>query len=439
MHNLFFEYKEQRLQRYKDISWDYWNEQYNLLLAATELEFEISNVTTRSGGRVYIQGNDGSPFETLLWKNLLPNITKLEIEKNEIIPGTYEYIFKPIVEFQNTLLPTVSPTVPTTDGIIGTNSIYFGSPGTGKSYAVSKQTDGTEVYKITFHPEYDYFSFVGGYKPAMNGSDIEYKFVPQPFLNAYINAWDNLESTAPTKQFYLQIEEINRGNCAEIFGDLFQLLDRDVNGCSQDSINASEELKDYLIERFEETHPAIVGGKIKLPSNLSLIATMNTSDQSLFPMDSAFKRRWDWEYVQINYSCDKSDFIINLDNDISYEWLEFLKKINIKILSATHSQDKQIGNWFVNPKIDKIIDQRTFINKVLFYLWNDVFKDEEETIFITDDGDITFENFFPSDSNSAILIQNILKKHLDLDPILVTPTTIPEETEELKRVNESIY
>ncbi|MEA1973296.1 MAG: AAA family ATPase, partial [Candidatus Cloacimonadota bacterium] len=274
---------------------------------------------------------------------------------------------------------------------VANNIIYFGSPGTGKSNTVDALTMGSNVRKITFHTEYDYHSFVGGYKPSMNGDDIVYKFVPQIFTKIYIEAWRN-----PTEHYYLQIEEINRGNCAEIFGDLFQLLDRDSDGSSKYDVDANEELLKYLTEKLGEAHDGIVDGKIKIPKNLSIIATMNTSDQSLFPMDSAFKRRWDWEYMKIDYDCAASSFIIKLNNGNSYEWLKFLKAVNKLIFKSTGSPDKQIGNWFINATDTRgIINEKTFINKVLFYLWNDVFKDEEESLFdVGEENHLVYEDLF---------------------------------------------
>lgn len=311
------------------------------------------------------------------------------------------------------------------------NIIVYGSPGTGKSFEADKKTGANEeeklqfVEKTTFHPEYDYNCFVGGYKPIMNEesdeSKIEYKFVPQIFTNAYVKAWNDLGN-----HYFLQIEEINRGNCAEIFGDLFQLLDRDDTGKSQYSISASEELKTHL--KKELTNDGLEGiknDKLRLPPNLSIIATMNTSDQSLFPMDSAFKRRWDWEYVSIQYEKEnnKSDFIIELENKSKYSWLEFLKAVNKEILDATDSQDKQIGNWFINAKnTENIINEKTFINKVVFYLWNDVLKDEDNTVFIDkdkviiDSKNMTYEHFFTYNNNSA-LVEHILKTNLQLEPL----------------------
>jgi len=289
---------------------------------------------------------------------------------------------------------------------VASNTIYFGSPGTGKSNTVDALTRGSNVRKITFHPEYDYHSFVGGYKPSMDGTNIVYKFVPQIFTKIYIDAWQH-----PNEAYYLQIEEINRGNCAEIFGDLFQLLDRDSDGSSKYNIDTSEELLAYLTEKLGEGHDGIIDGKIKLPNNLSIIATMNTSDQSLFPMDSAFKRRWNWEYMKIDYACEKSNFTIKLDNGNTYEWLDFLAVVNKLIFETTGSPDKQIGNWFINAiDTSKIIDEKTFINKVLFYLWNDVFKDEDESLFNIDGKTKTYEDFFTQNENSTLIVKMIDEK-----------------------------
>ncbi len=301
------------------------------------------------------------------------------------------------------------------------NKIYYGAPGTGKSHRADIETNGKEVQKVTFHPDYDYHSFVGGYKPTMvgdgNDAKITYKFVPQIFTKIYVDAWKNFDEGNDIKPFYLQIEEINRGNCAEIFGDLFQLLDRKSDGSSKYEITAEEELYKYLLSNdgFGGDHEGIKDGKLRFPSNLKIIATMNTSDQSLFPMDSAFKRRWDWEYVPIDYNCSYSDFTIQLNNGKSFKWLSFLKTINEEILEITKSQDKQIGNWFIDAQNSgKVISESTFINKVIFYLWNDVFKDEENTIFKSTDGkNLSYTTFFEKET-STNLLSDILEKRLGL-------------------------
>lgn len=247
--------------------------------------------------------------------------------------------------------------------------IFYGSPGTGKSRTVENITRNKRIIRTTFHPETDYHSFIGNYKPVMNGSNIEYKFVPQAFTKAYCEALKN-----PNVLHFLIIEEINRGNCAQIFGDIFQCLDRDETGKSKYEVDCNEDLANYLKEVFADTD--IVADKIILPNNLYILATMNTSDQSLFPMDSAFKRRWDWEFVPINYEDANSLNIII--GDSTYNWGNFIEIINPKIKELTGSEDKQLGNRFVNPNDGNItFDQ--FRSKVLFYLWSEVYKDEYGT------------------------------------------------------------
>ncbi len=252
--------------------------------------------------------------------------------------------------------------------------IYYGTPGSGKSHKVDSEVlngvDDDFVFRTTFHPDSDYASFVGCYKPRMEDDQIRYEFTPQAFTQAYVKAWQN-----PDKQVYLVIEEINRGNCAQIFGDLFQLLARK-NGVSEYPIDGDDDLRQYLEKELNEAGKAgIANGKIKLPANLNILATMNTSDQSLFPMDSAFKRRWNWECVPIDYNNPKSsEFRISI-GDQNYKWLDFLKNVNTHIFNTTGSEDKQMGNFF----IDSNVDERQFVNKVMFYLWNDVCKDEVGT------------------------------------------------------------
>lgn len=287
--------------------------------------------------------------------------------------------------------------------------IYYGAPGTGKSHKIKKilgeyegcpeeeKVPKENIFRTTFHPDSDYSTFVGAYKPTMEkqndkiytkeeliskltvmknsgvpyssqkfgakywrslkqlnladkkeilqacgmsdnytvefdkgtavgeeylaGSEesrIIYSFVPQTFLNAYIRAYQTNDNV------YLIIEEINRGNCAQIFGDLFQLLDRDKTGKSEYTIKADADLKTYLEEKLGENNPGIKNGELSLPSNLYIFATMNTSDQSLFPIDSAFKRRWDWKYEPIKYK--NTDWEIDIDEH-KYSWVSFQKRL----------------------------------------------------------------------------------------------------------------
>ena len=252
-------------------------------------------------------------------------------------------------------------------------AIYYGCPGTGKSHTIKmiaegkngekviKYEDGTtNVFRTTFHPDYDYATFVGGYKPLKNeNNELDYQFIPQVFTNAYVQALKHTDNP-----IFLIIEEINRGNCAQIFGDLFQLLDR-TNGVSDYGIKPDTELSKFLKKQGVEHR------ELKLPKNLRIYATMNTSDQSLFPMDSAFKRRWAMEYMPINYSHDiASQFTIEVAGK-KYLWIKFLEMVNERIIDATDSEDKQMGEFFIKGNVN----EREFINKVMFYLWNDVCKD----------------------------------------------------------------
>lgn len=291
------------------------------------------------------------------------------------------------------------------------NKIFYGAPGTGKSHKVKEIVQGKDkrTERITFHPEYDYSSFVGGYKPTMDGDNIRYEFVPQAFTNIYTKAWNDLDN-----DYYLVIEEINRGNCAEIFGDIFQLLDR----TNDYKITPSKELKEHLeIELKDNSN--IDAEKLLLPPNLNILATMNTSDQSLFPMDSAFKRRWDWEYIPINYSREEdknssAKFVVKMSDDESFKWLDFIEEVNKKISQNDNlGMDKCLGNYFIKPENDEIeID--TFINKAIFYLWNDVFKDEieEDSIF---KNKTTYENFFPIDDENGIQRVRDILDDLEID------------------------
>ena len=329
-----------------------------------------------------------------------------------------KYIFPPIIhKCENASENTVSPV----------QIIYFGSPGTGKSHEVATYLDKLidngklkkeNIFRTTFHPDYDFASFVGTYKPMTNGDAIRYEFEPQVFTEAYVKAWKDTN-----EQVYLVIEEINRGNCAQIFGDLFQLLDRK-NGFSEYPIKADASLRKYL-EREDvlgNDSDGINDGKLKLPANFNIIATMNTSDQSLFPMDSAFKRRWNWKYVPTKIveseHKDRSLTVCNPDKDsdvlvnynfksrklkldqYEYNWSAFLQKVNSKIFEVTRSDDKKLGFWFLKPQAQNSEDLSVsdFVSKVVFYLWSDVFKDvgpkASNPFTITDkDGKMTVMSF----------------------------------------------
>lgn len=317
--------------------------------------------------------------------------------------------------------------------------IFYGAPGTGKSHTIKEQTKCEDVVRTTFHPDSDYSTFVGAYKPTtktvpvktvigtkavavedengkpMTEEKIVYEFVCQAFLQAYVEAWKklakpNIDDTVEKE--YLIIEEINRGNCAQIFGDLFQLLDRDDHGFSEYPIKADADMQKQLKKAFDgitipqakdinglfkdenDIVSQVLNGEILLlPNNLYIWATMNTSDQSLFPIDSAFKRRWDWQYVPI---CDaRKDWTIEVGEN-KYDWWVFLSKINTYIYDATFSEDKKLGYFFCKAE-NGVISAEKFVSKVIFYLWNDVFKDTEfdgDAFRDENGGKLSFDKFY---------------------------------------------
>lgn len=333
--------------------------------------------------------------------------------------------------------------------------IYYGAPGTGKSYEIDQITKVYGAIRTTFHPDSDYSTFVGAYKPTMTKVElrdmsghlvkeegttrvvkedrITYKFVKQAFLKAYLSAWKKYsegDESGIAPQF-LVIEEINRGNCAQIFGDLFQLLDRQDNGFSSYPIEADADLqreiaeafkaeKDYMLTKELNLQGVVknyVGnlaediksGKILLlPSNFYIWATMNTSDQSLFPIDSAFKRRWDWHYVKIADA--KKDYKIKCGDEVC-DWWTFVQAVNEKIAEETSSDDKKLGYFFCKPQNEgEPIGVERFVSKVLFYLWNDVFKDGNTTDFNVSDNSNkqpSFDAFYNDDN--TINIENVRK------------------------------
>ena len=369
--------------------------------------------------------------------------------------------------------------------------IFYGAPGTGKSHTINEETKDEDVIRTTFHPDTDYSTFVGAYKPTTkevelrdlsghkvveNGEIVKedriiYEFVAQSFLQAYVSAWKKYADAnegEPQKQF-LVIEEINRGNCAQIFGDLFQLLDRNDYGFSDYPIKADADMKRQLQKAFaglviaqKDKINAMYEGKdivsqvlngdiLLLPNNLYIWATMNTSDQSLFPIDSAFKRRWDWTYMPISDA--EKNWIIEVDGN-NYDWWLFLEKINEKIGSTTNSEDKKLGYFFCKAQ-DGVISAKTFVGKVIFYLWNDVFKDYEfgDAIFNDEDGSkLSFDKFYTSEGKNskvvekkvALFLKNlgieiIATEIMSTDDTINTTSIININGKEIKKVNAIPY
>ena len=282
------------------------------------------------------------------------------------------------------------------------NRILFGAPGTGKSYTLNKEknillgVDNEINYeRVTFHPDYSYANFVGTYKSVPykdeSGKDsITYKYVPGPFMRIYVKAILN-GRTENVKPYILIIEEINRANVAAVFGDVFQLLDRDDYGVSEYPIQASEDMKKYLAE--------VLGGdpddfcQLRIPDNMFIWATMNSADQGVFPMDTAFKRRWDFTYLGIDDSENEligKYVVLGNQNRQKVEWNKLRKAINVFLAKQKINEDKQLGPYFISrsivvPKETNVIDRerfiKTFKNKVIMYLFEDAARQKRSSLF----------------------------------------------------------
>ncbi|MDF2546098.1 MAG: type restriction-modification system restriction subunit [Anaerosolibacter sp.] len=285
---------------------------------------------------------------------------------------------------------------PSAIGEIGINQIVYGAPGTGKSHYLN--TRYRNVIRVTFHPEYTYYDFVGSYKPvplykeipdlltSYDGVDsgrrepvIDYQFVPGPFTQAIIAALEQ-----PQKVHTLLIEELNRANAPAVFGDIFQLLDRDETGKSEYSINPDPELLKYLKRSLGVFGYTLPEDKLFIPANLNIVATMNSADQGVFVMDSAFKRRWHFKYMPI-----KVDGFSHEDELVSYngkkvKWKNLIKAINKHLGDLKINEDRHIGQYFMKSR--EVEDPENIQSKLLIYLWDDVVRHYRNSFF---NGEIT--------------------------------------------------
>lgn len=342
-------------------------------------------------------------------KNLTTYIPPQPIETNKFYDfsdATIDQIYSLLTS--PTIAPTTSPTIaPSINArkTTGENRIVYGAPGTGKS----KYIDGKfpDSYRVTFHPEMTYFDFVGGIKPVIKEESgnrkFSYEFIPGVFIKAWLDAYRN-----PDKSIILVIEEINRANTAAVFGDLFQLLDRNSNGKSDYHINNSE-LVDFLRnnEGIIEEEDLIGENWIKLPSNLSLIGTMNSADQGVFVMDSAFKRRWRFEYCPIEFSGTKYEkYTVP---GLNIQWKDFAEILNDHLCKKEINEDKLIGPYFLNE--DDFENIENFASKLLIYLWDDVVRYQRREVFCRTDRFSKIVEIFKG-PNSLDIFSNELKQSL---------------------------
>lgn len=280
------------------------------------------------------------------------------------------------------------------------NRIIFGAPGTGKSFnlkndceALLRHTSGS-YERVTFHPDYTYSHFVGTYKPVTDiEGNIRYQYVPGPFMRVYVDALKSSKTDKPQPHLLL-IEEINRAKVAAVFGDVFQLLDRDDEGISEFEIHASEDIRNHLAEKLDG-YPSDFD-RIRIPDNMFIWATMNSADQGVFPMDTAFKRRWHFEYLGINHKADLIKGKINLGkgtHELEVDYNRLRKAINEKLTKDYKvNEDKLLGPFFLSKRVLKtnekdgtIADPTKFIDsfksKIIMYLYEDAAKQHKHKLF----------------------------------------------------------
>lgn len=325
------------------------------------------------GGKSINRSNDWfiSPVSTLL--NMPQNdsnfIARVVGKTTEV--ATFREAFKQAIAHEWTVETHAGNSVPKS-GVIAENILLYGVPGCGKSHTIKTEycDDDAHMERAVFHPDYTYSDFAGQILPRVNDGHIEYRFEAGPFTRILKKAIDT-----PEESFYLVVEEINRGNAPAIFGDIFQLLDRDDSGCSEYGVS-NENIAAYVYGDNDT--------KIKIPGNLYVLATMNTSDQNVFTLDTAFKRRWTMRMIDNNIdACEYANAQICA---WGITWGTFAKTINQKITELGESnlsnEDNRLGAYFVRES--DLQDAKRFGEKVLMYLWNDAFKFDRDKVFKTE-------------------------------------------------------
>ena len=326
------------------------------------------------GGKQISRSNDWSisPISTLL--NMPQNDSNFiaRVVSKATEDAGFREAFKQAIEHEWTQeadVPDVTDHGAATATSVAENILLYGVPGCGKSHTIKTEycNDDEHMERAVFHPDYTYSDFVGQILPKVDEGRVEYRFEPGPFTRILKKAIET-----PTDSFYLVVEEINRGNAPAIFGDVFQLLDRDENGQSEYGVS-NENIANYVYGNATT--------KIKIPNNLYVLATMNTSDQNVFTLDTAFKRRWTMRMIENNI--DACEFANHQICAWNITWGAFAKAINQKIIELGENnlsnEDNRLGAYFVRA-LD-LRDAERFGEKVLMYLWNDAFKFNHDKVF----------------------------------------------------------
>lgn len=411
------EFFSQKCNKYKDINIEYYNEKFNYILTLNnEIKFDITKFIDNS--RYYIRPNELTQklFDSIIREIALPKITNLKIVKNNkkyefLLMLNYDEIQKRnIFETTNHERKENSHTY---------QKIFFGAPGTGKSYKVSKLIEETfgkdenliknNVIRTTIYQDYSYYDFIGNIMPENDGTQIKYVFKPGPLTEALTKAFEN-----ENEDIFLVIEEMSRGNIASIFGDIFQLLDRE-NGVSQYPIDNSL-ISQYIEKELTIDDEKIKNGKIYLPSNLHILGTVNTSDQNVNVMDTAFKRRFLFEYVDTKPVYDEeknplNDFKFELLNE-KFNWIKLYQNLNKFIVEDLElSEDKQLGQFFLKFTENEEENYEQLNNKLLQYLWEDVvLASISDNVKLFDDDIKTFSNLYEKFKNREQIFSEVFIK-----------------------------
>lgn len=367
LNQLKFEYVYQKFNSYKAASLDAWNENYNQIKSLPDTDFSMHLYKFTDTSRYYVRA-DEDIFKRIFRKIAIPKLTNVIFIK-DTDDKTVTLTLELNLDYENATDENgnIVTDEPVDEG--ADNILLYGVPGCGKSYTIKTEycDDDEHMERAVFHPDYTYSDFVGQILPRVDEGHIEYRFEPGPFTRILKKAVET-----PGESFYLVVEEINRGNAPAIFGDIFQLLDRDESGCSEYGVS-NENISNHVYGDATT--------KIKIPGNLFVLATMNTSDQNVFTLDTAFKRRWAMRMIENNIdACEYADYQICA---WGITWGTFARTINQKIIELGENnlsnEDNRLGAYFVREA--DLNDAGRFGEKILMYLWNDAFKFDHDKVF----------------------------------------------------------
>lgn len=292
----------------------------------------------------------------------------------------------------------------------GTNFINYGAPGTGKSHKIDEDVKklGASAITTVFHPDVQNGDFIGTLKPVVTAGDVGYAFSPGPFLKAYAEAWSH-----PEKQIWLVIEELNRAPAASVFGELFLLLDRTSDGTGKYDVDyPSLECEAWAAKNIPESisdRPS----KLKLPSNLTIAATLNSADQGVYPLDTAFRRRWTQNYVKLDYQQGPDKLVKFIDkdgNEQEIHWRLFVQSLNGVMETHGIREDRLLGPWFVN---EHELESGVIPGKVLVYLWEDLFRNHDKSIVFSHKGSTYGGLVDAMEKNKPIFSEALLTAMID--------------------------